>query len=83
LFDVPGDEADVVDPAPAELLDDDPHADRNTMTAINVPVVTTGCLRMRVTSVFVKIGRTLQRNFRSTADCRNTVPRGRAESLCW
>jgi len=44
---VEGDEADVVDPAEAELLDEDPHADRNTMTAINVPVVTTRCLRMR------------------------------------
>jgi hypothetical protein len=35
----------------AELLDEDPHADSNTMTAINVPVETTRCLRMRVSSV--------------------------------
>jgi hypothetical protein len=40
---------DVVDPE--ELLDEDPHADSNTMTAINVPVEPTRCLRMRVTSV--------------------------------
>src|SRR5438445_12987775 len=56
LVAVEGAEVDVVDPAPAELLDEDPHADRNTMTAIKVPVVTTRCLRMRVTSVLVKMG---------------------------
>ena len=50
------DGADVVDPDPALLfLDEDPHADRTTMTAINVPVVTTRCLRMRVTSVLVNM----------------------------
>ena len=37
------------------FLDEDPHADRTTMTAINVPVVTTRCLRMRVTSVLVNM----------------------------
>lgn len=47
---------DVVDPEGAELLDEDPHADSNTMTAISVPVETTRCLRMRVSSVLVKKG---------------------------
>jgi hypothetical protein len=41
-------EVGVVDPEGAELLDEDPHADSNTMTAINVPVETTRCLRMCV-----------------------------------
>jgi hypothetical protein len=76
LVDVEDDDVDVVDPAGAELLDEDPHADRNTMTAINVPVVTTRCLRIRVTSVLVKMGAPYIATSGRRPDGRNTVPRG-------
>ena len=54
-----GDEADVVDPAGAELLDEEllEHAGRNTAIAITVAVVTKGCRRTRVTSEPAKMGR--------------------------
>jgi hypothetical protein len=51
-----GGDDDVVDPAGVEVLDEDPHADRNTIKAINVPVVTTRRLRIPVTSVLMKMG---------------------------
>ncbi len=57
--DVVADEADVVDPAGAELLDEEllEHAGKSAAIAITAAVVTTRCLRTRVASEPAKMGR--------------------------